>query len=59
MTATAKRNININKKQRILKGQEVTYYRVINTFGLELVEVITEKGSFDIQVSLLNKFFTI
>ena len=56
MTATAKRNININKKQRILKGQEVTYYRVINTFGLELVEVITEKGSFDIQVSLLNKF---
>ena len=59
MTATAKRNININKKQRIVKGQEVTYYRVINTFGLELVEVITEKGSFDIQVSLLNKFFTI
>ena len=59
MTATAKRDININKKQRIVKGQEVTYYRVINTFGLELVEVITEKGSFDIQVSLLNKFFTI
>ena len=59
MKATANKNININKEQRILKGQEVTYYRVINTFGLELVEVITEKGSFDIQVSLLNKFFTI
>ena len=59
MKATANKNINISKKQRIVKGQEVNFFRVINTLDINLVEVVTEKGSFNIQMSLLNRFFTI
>ena len=59
MKATATRNININKEQRIVKGQEVDFFRVINTMGLDIVEVVTKRGSFNIQTSLLNRFFTI
>ena len=59
MKATATRNINISKGQRIVKGQEVDFFRVINTLGLDLVEVVTKRGSFNIQTSLLNRFFTI
>ena len=59
MKATAKQSININKEQRIVKGQEVDFFRVINTMGLDLVEVVTKRGSFNIQTSLLNRFFTI
>jgi len=59
MKATANKNINISKEQRITKGQEVNFFNVINTLGINLVEVVTEKGSFNIQMSLLNRFFTI
>ena len=59
MKATANRNININKKQRIVEGQQVDFFRVINTLGLDLVEVVTKRGSFKVQMSLLNRFFTI
>jgi hypothetical protein len=59
MKATANQSININKEQRIVKGQEVDFFRVINTLGVDLVEVVTNKGSFNIQTSLLNRFFTI
>ena len=59
MKATATRNININKEQRIVEGQEVDFFKVINTLGIDLVEVVTKKGSFNIQMSLLNRFFTI
>tara|TARA_R110002126_G_scaffold233134_1_gene377415 strand:- start:15 stop:200 length:186 start_codon:yes stop_codon:yes gene_type:complete len=59
MKATANQSININKEQRIVKGQEVDFFRVINTLGVDLVEVVTNKGSFNIQMSLLNRFFTI
>ena len=35
MKATANRNINVSKGQRIVKGQEVDFFRVINTMGLD------------------------
>ena len=59
MKATAKQDINISKEQRIVKGQEVNYFRLINNLDVKLIEVITEKGSFHIQESYLTKFFTI
>ena len=59
MKATANQSINIDKEQRIVKGQEVDFFKVINTLGVDLVEVVTNKGSFNIQMSLLNRFFTI
>ena len=59
MKATAKQDINISKEQRIVKGQEVNFYNMINNLDVKLVEVVTEKGSFHIQESLLNRFFTI
>ena len=59
MKATANQNINISKEQRIVKGQEVNFYNMINNLDVQLVEVVTEKGSFQIQESLLNRFFTI
>ena len=59
MKATANQSININKEQRVVKGQEVDFFKVINTLGIDLVEVVTNKGSFNIQMSLLNRFFTI
>ena len=59
MKATANQSINIDKEQRIVKGQEVDFFKVINTLGIDLVEVVTNKGSFNIQMSLLNRFFTI
>jgi hypothetical protein len=59
MKATSNKNITISKGQRIVKGQEVNFFKVINTLGIDLVEVVTEKGSFNIQMSLLNRFFTI
>lgn len=59
MKATANKSININKEQRIVEGQEVDFFKVINTLGIDLVEVVTKKGSFNIQMSLLNRFFTI
>ena len=59
MKAKANQNINISKEQRIIKGQEVNYFRLINNLDVKLVEVVTEKGSFQIQESLLNRFFTI
>ena len=59
MKATAKQDINISKEQRIVKGQEVNYFRLINNLDVKLIEVITEKGSFHIQESYFNNYFTI
>jgi len=59
MQYVANKNITISKGSRIVKGQTVKAFRAITKMSEPIMEiVISEKETFHMQLSLLNKFFT-
>jgi len=59
MVYTANKNITISKGNKIVKGQTMNAFRTLSTLKEPIMQVIiSENESFNMQLSLLNKYFT-